>query len=117
MIVNDGLNLMRDLVHGTGTSPTHMAVGSDSTVTTITDTTLGGELSREAFSASSTSDKKITYEMFLSNAEANGGSLCEVGVFNASSNGTMLGRNIFNVIGKTNKIDVQMEYSVLFTRG
>ena len=95
------------------TNITHVAVGDSTTTPTETDTTLGNEQTREALAeTASTSGDTATFTMFLDTGDANGDDIEEVGLFNASSGGTMYLRTKTSSITKDSAREVFIESSV-----
>ena len=99
---------------------TYIAVGTDDTTPTETDTTLGNEVLRKERQEYSRDDTngKITVSMWILSTEANSNDLKEVGVFDASSGGNMFSRNTFNTISKNNNIElwIDLEFTVSVDR-
>jgi len=93
---------------------THIAVGDDNTTPVGGDTTLGNELKREVFvETSGPTNGVYVMSMRLSTTELNGSTIKEVGIFDASSGGTMLCRLLTTEYAKTSDkevwIDVQFQ--------
>lgn len=100
---------------------TYLAVGTGSTAAVATDTTLVAEitdtgLARAAATVSRTTTTatndtlSLTYTWTASGAKT----IAEVGMFNASSAGTMLGRKLTSTITTANSDQVIMTYTVAF---
>jgi hypothetical protein len=100
LIVTAGKAFLASAVLNSSASPfTNMAIGTGTTAAALTDTTLGSELARSAFTSSSVASNVVT----LSTTYAAGtgtGALTEAGIFNAGSGGTMLSRVVFSAINK-----------------
>lgn len=100
LIVQVGKNFLASAVINSSTSPfTYMAIGTSGTAASTSDTALGAEVARQAFTSSSVSTNVVT----LSTTYAAGtgtGTLQEAGIFNASSSGTMLSHVVFSSISK-----------------
>lgn len=116
MITNDGLDLIRDWLNGDSVNaPSHMAVGTGTTPTVATDTTLETEVLRKAISSTSKGTVgKVTLQLDLSTAEANGNTLSEIGTLNAASLGDLLNRLVYTGIPKTSAFELkfEIEYTV-----
>ena len=89
------------LTAGTGTVMSHMAVGSNSTTPTLTDTTLNTEITRVTLQTAggSVSGSTITFTAVFG-AGIGTGTWAEAGVFNAASAGTMFNRATFSSFTK-----------------
>lgn len=109
MIVNAGLNLMRDLMADPlKEPPSHVAVGTGTTTEVAGDTTLESEVKRITLTATTKSGYGILeYVSELSSTEANGNSLSEMGVLNAAAAGDMLLRKTHAAFSKTSNFSVK----------
>jgi hypothetical protein len=101
---------------------TYLAVGTSSTAVAVTDTTLGAEitdtgLARASATVSRTTTSvtndtlQLTYTWTASGAKT----IQEVGIFNASSSGTMLGHKLTGATTVANLDLVAMTYTVQFS--
>ena len=88
---------------------THVAVGDDNTTPTAGDTALANELTRKARQETTEGTSDVIISLWLSSADSNGNALKEVGLFDASSNGNLLVRDIVTVINKTSSIEVWID--------
>ena len=115
MIVNTGLNLMRDLLAGSAPNPpSHFAVGTGTTAVTAGDTTLETEVERNAVTSKTISGNGILeYIGTILSTEANGNDLSEVGVLNATTAGVLLLRKTHTAYSKT--ADFSVKYVVRHT--
>lgn len=115
MIVNSGLNLMRDFLNGAAPNPpSHFAVGTGTTAVAAGDTTLETEVERKAVVSKTLSGNGILeYVGELLSTEANGNDLSEVGVLNAASAGDLLLRTTHAPYSKT--ADFSVKYVVRHT--
>ena len=97
MIVNSGLNLIRNwLANQTQTPPNHGAVGTGTIAEALTNTALQTEVGSRCALRFKTSENGIIDMIFtLLSTQGNLGNLTETGVFNASSAGTMFNRLVF----------------------
>lgn len=111
-IVTAGLNLVRDLLAGNNAAPSHIAVGTDATAPAAGDTTLGTEVFRNVITRRIPSATQITFQLFLATGDANGNTLVEAGIFNASSAGDMLSRVTYTSIAKTSAITVTLTWDI-----
>ena len=77
----------------------HMAIGSDATATSTSQTTLISELGRTVLGSSVVVDNTITYTSAFAPGVGTG-SIVEAGIFNDVTAGTMLCRTVFGVVTK-----------------
>jgi hypothetical protein len=114
LVVNDGLNLIRDLLEGTATGPiTHFALGTDSTPVTASDTALGVEVFRDVLAGTTANAQQLVLSYYLNSADANSNLLAELGLFDAASAGTMFARVVLSpAINKTAAIAVTFNWTV-----
>jgi len=103
LVVQTGLNFIAgSMLKTTTNSParmTHMGIGSDNTTPVLADTALGTQLNRQALTSQTVSGNTVTYVATFEPSEGTG-AVKEAGIFNASSNGTMLCRTVFPVVNK-----------------
>jgi hypothetical protein len=92
---------------GTGTTMSHLAIGTSSANSgDSTQTVLGGEIARVAFTSATQVTTTVTNDtmQFVAtfNAGTGTGALVEAGIFNnaTANTGTMLARTVFSVINK-----------------
>ena len=105
-IVTDvGLNTIRDRMLGTGTYnsyPTHLAVGTGTTAEVAGDTALETEVFRDSLTQYVAVDiGQWQYKYFLSRDDANGNTISEAALFDASASGNMPARVTFTGDEKT----------------
>jgi hypothetical protein len=113
VFTNDGTNEIRDWLAGVAaTAPTHLAVGNDSTAPTKADSTMAGELTRDTFDTTSTSDKQIKYVWTLLSTAQNSTNLKEMGLINAGAAGDLFTRATHATIAKTSSIEVRYTVNV-----
>lgn len=82
---------------------THMAIGTDTTAASPTQTNMTGEQSRQQLTSTtvdSDSNEVVYVASFGTNQPSTAAAITEAGIFNASSNGVMLCRTDFNEINK-----------------
>lgn len=79
----------------------HMAIGADSTMPVVGNTTLGSELGRVSLTTAggTVSGAVVTYEATFP-ANTGTGAVTEAGIFNDVTSGTMLCRTKFDVVNK-----------------
>ena len=100
IIVTTGKSLVATLVSGSGTSFSHMAIGTDSTTEVVGDTALTAEVGRVTLTSKATTNNVIAYVGDFP-AGTGTGTIVEAGILNASSSGTMLNRATFSSVNKT----------------
>jgi len=90
LVVDTGLALLAATIAATAAAPSYMAIGTGATIPAATDTTLsGGQLERVSGILTSVGASFSLTAVFGSGVGA-GGTVREVGIFNATSAGTML---------------------------
>ena len=99
LVVDDGLELIADLLIGGGTAPTHMAIGSDGTAPDPGDSALGTELARVAFTSATAAGAVVTW-VGTFGAGVGTGTVEEAGIFNATPAGVLLCRTIHGAFAK-----------------
>jgi hypothetical protein len=114
LVTDAGLNLLRDHLAGTSSAyPTHFAVGTGTTAAAAGQTAMGAETFRDAITQRITSAKQLVIRYYLSSLSANGGTLAEVGLFTASSGGTMFARaKLATSIVKTSSITATFTWTI-----
>lgn len=115
LIVNAGKALMASLLSGaSSTIPTYMAVGSSATAPAVTDTALGTELARVAFSSNTPSGAIVTYVANFG-VGVGTGTIQEAGLFSASTGGTMLSRSTSISVTKAAGDTLQITWTITFS--
>lgn len=102
LVVDDGLDYIaaRMVDASIPTAMSHMAVGTDNTAASSSDTALGSESARVALdSAPTVTDNSVAYVATYP-AGTGTAALTEAGILNAGSGGTLLCRTVFSVINK-----------------
>lgn len=87
----------------------YVGVGTDSTTPTSSDTSLGAEVVRNPRQDYTENTSSVTISSYFTSTQANGTTLAEVGVFDSSTSGKMLSRDIYSDIVKVNKIEVWID--------
>jgi len=103
LVVTNGKEYLASFLYSATTSAVwdmkYVAVGSDSTAAALADTALGTELARHTGTVSYTSG--AIYEVVATFAAGVGtGAIVEYGLFSSNTAGTMLSRDIEDVINK-----------------
>ena len=114
LVVNAGLNLIRDLLDGDAVAGlTHFAVGTGTTAVAASQTALVTETFRAAVTSRTSSAESLSVKYYLPSGSANGGTLAEVGLFNAASSGTMFARaKLASTIAKTSSVTVTFTWAI-----
>ncbi len=90
-----GATLFAQLITGSGTKPTHMGIGTDYTAADGAQTALLAQVARVALAATTPGTKLVQWTATFPAGTATG-TLREIGLFNASSGGTMTNRAVFS---------------------
>lgn len=114
LVVNAGLNLIRDLLDGDAPAGlTYFAVGTSATAASAAQTTLVAETFRAAVTSRTSDAQKLTVKYYLPSGSGNGATLAEVGLFNHVSAGTMFARAVLSsTIAKTSAITVTFTWDI-----
>lgn len=120
-VVNAGLDYLADYAF-LGSTPTsqpdamaYIAIGTDSTTVTATDTALGSELTRQAFDTITPGGVGvITFDASFA-AGVGTGSIAEAGTFNDPTTGDMLNRVDFAAVNKTASDTLKVTCTITFT--
>lgn len=113
LVVTSGRNLVRDLLNSSGPSfITRLAVGTNNTAVSSTQTALLAEVFRDQITQRITSDGLLRLKYFLASTSVNGNTLREAGLFNASSGGVMFARVTHGDIVKTSSISLTYDWSI-----
>jgi len=93
----------------------HLALGTDSTAESSSDSSLGNEVFRTSVTDSIDKGSELLTSTFVDSTEANGNTIEELGLFSAASGGTMFNRSTqFSSIAKTNDETVTFDVSLTF---
>jgi hypothetical protein len=117
LVVDSGLNIIRDRIAGSSTAAvSHMAVGTGTTAVSASNTALATETHRNAITETIATNKVMTLKMYLSSNQANGGgtsTLREIGLFNAASGVTMFARALLSSpIAKSTSVTVTFTWQI-----
>ncbi len=96
---------------------THLAVGTDGTTPTSSDSALGNEVYRLAHSDRKDQNRDFWMSSFLDTSEANGHTLREVGTVTASSGGLFLNRALINEEPKNDQKTMTIDVTLKFREG
>jgi hypothetical protein len=116
IVTDAGLELLADRMSGNAVNaPSHLAIGTSSAPAVASDTVLGAEQTRIAFSTTSSSANTYSAEATIPSASA----LFvwkELGVMNAATGGVLFSRVNVDYDHPTFGIDVTVVYEATFTR-
>lgn len=117
LVVTAGRNQIRDAINGAAiTAPNRFAIGTGSTTASAADTALVTEVWRDAFTSKTTSTASISIKYFLTSTTANGNTIREAGLFNASTGGEMYARVVLtDAIAKTASIAVLFSWTLTWS--
>jgi hypothetical protein len=115
LVVASGLNKIRDLIGypitGDIWTPAYVALGTSNTATTSAMTTLIGEVYRKAITQREALTAGLVFYLYLDTTEANGNTLCSVGLFTESSGGELWSRAVHTAIVKSSAVSVNYEWT------
>lgn len=116
LVVDAGLNLLRDLLSGaTADVITHIAYGSDSTAPAAGQTALISQTgARFAYDTVTPALGQLVYDHYLDDGDGDMGTLKEAGLFTAAAAGTMFCRAVFPSIVKSDMTWVQVFWTITF---
>lgn len=121
LIVNAGIVQMATLCGASGTPFSYIAVGTSSTAVSASQTALSAEITDTGLQRASATVSLVTTTVtndtrrFVKVFTATGSKTVEeVGIFNASSGGTMLGRALTGTKSLTNTDTLTITYDVKF---
>lgn len=114
LIVNTGAVFIASrIVSNATTLMSHMALGTSSVATNLTNTTLGNEIGRTSITSSTSSLNVVTFQATFGPGVATG-TLREAGIFNSgtSNSGTMLNRVVFSPVAKASTDTLYITWTV-----
>lgn len=111
LVVTAGLTHLAARAVGSPTAMSHMAAGTGATAAALGNTTLGTEIGRVALTSAVSSVNTIVYTATFGPGVATG-SITELGLFNASSSGTMLARTVFAALVKDSLMTLTVTWTV-----
>lgn len=107
LIVQDGRNLLRDLLAGnTNANISHFAVGTGGTAATDSMSALQTEVYRQQITRMDGYNNQLQVRYFLASNEANGNTIREAGIFNDATTGIMFARVTQGEIIKSENISI-----------
>lgn len=121
LVVNGGLAFLSGLLNGTGTVPTYIALGTDSTAVAGTQIALEAEIVDSGLerAVGATSQVQTTvandsWQITKTFTATGSKTIEEVGIFNNSSGGTMLSRALTTSKALSNGESIAASYKVVF---
>lgn len=111
LVVDTGLNELRDLLAGIGRRPTHIAVGTGTTATTAGTTALETEVYRQPLDRRIPTAKRLSTQILIGLSDANGYTLSEQGLFVSD---TLIARALISpAIEKTSSIQATIVHDII----
>ncbi len=108
LVVNSGLQLVRDLLGGTGFRPDKMQAGTGTSATTASMSSLQNSVVTKTIDRRIPETYGIEFQAVLDTTDANGYELSEVGTF---QNNTMIARALISpTITKSSSIQVTLSH-------
>jgi hypothetical protein len=121
LVVNGGLAFLSGLLGGTGTVPTYIALGTDSTAVAGTQTALEAEITDTGLeraegtvSQETTTATDDTFQITETFTATGSKTIEEVGIFNDASAGTMLSRALTTSKTIANGENIVVTYQLVF---
>lgn len=116
LVVDNGRNLIRDLLNGTSTSALYtIAVGTGTTAPTAADTALEAQVYSDVISKRTTDIGKLTLSLYIGANAANGYTISEAGIF--AADGTMFARTVFAGLAKNSSNYLTITWEITITAG
>lgn len=115
-VTNIGLNVLRDMLAGTGFRPTHIAIGSGTNAPGAGDSALQTEFYRQKIDRRIPEPSKMTFQIILGTGDQNGQTFREVGIFEGTSTSggnKLIARSLLSpVIAKTSSFQVTLAHEI-----
>ncbi|MDB2618464.1 hypothetical protein N9X96_00245 [bacterium] len=114
LVVTTGKSFVASRMAGSSASVmSHMAIGTDNTAATASDTGLGSESARVALTSTTVNNNDVVYVAnFTAGTPSSAAVITEAGIFNASSSGTMLCHTVFGSISKGTSDSLTITWTV-----
>ena len=119
LVVNTGLNMVRDLLGGNALRPSHIGVGTGTTSPVAGDTAIQSEVFRGLITRRIPSPQSIRFQLFLGTGDANGNNLAEAGLLETGiQNGSagdpalLVARVTYTAINKTSAQEVTYNWDI-----
>lgn len=111
VLTTDTLNEAKSAVISVlNSQQTHIAISTDTSTPSESDSSLGGTELIEAVYSESNSSSSITKSMFIDATEFNGNTISKAGLYDAISGGNLLSSSLTNSINKTSSMEVYLEF-------
>ena len=112
LVVTDGKEYVASrMKDATATAMSHMAIGTDSTAASASDSALLSEAGRVSLTSTTVTSNEVEYVATFG-AGTGTGAITEAGIFNASSGGTLLCRTVFSVVNKGSSDSMTITWTV-----
>lgn len=114
-VVNNGLNLVRDFLGDVSVNaPKYIAIGTDDTAVTNSDSALGTEVERELATIDTVTDYQVEFSKTFTFGSGVSYAIEEVGLFDSA---TASGSTMFNraLAGTTKNVDSDTDLEVTIT--
>ena len=118
LVVLDGRDLICSrLVGSTAGALDYLAAGTGSTAVASGDSALGTEVYRDQITKTTlyAGQGKLQAKHYIGTTYANGNTITEAGLFNASSGGTMAARVVHDAITKTSSVAITYTWEIVAT--
>lgn len=92
LIVLNGLTLLAEIIGASGTKPSHMAIGGDSSQPSEDQSSLVGTEFERVTVGTAQNDREVAYSATFGSGLSSTQTVQEFGIFNSASAGTMLAR-------------------------
>lgn len=122
LIVTDGIELVRDLLGGTGHRPSHIGLGTGTTAVVAGDTSIETEQYRDEITRRDELAAGIEFQLFLGLNDGNGftyteAGLLETGLQNGSSGdpAILVARSVFTGVVKNNTVELTLTWTINIT--
>ncbi len=114
LVVTTGKNFVASRMAGSSASVmSHMAIGTDNTAASSSDTALGSESARASLTSTTVNGNDVVYvASFAAGVPSTAAVITEAGIFNASSSGTMLCHTVFGSISKGTSDSLTITWTV-----
>ena len=116
MITTDGLDSMSNIIGNSGTVPGYIGIGSGTTASTIADTSLENEWSRNGVTSTDISiSKNVTWIGDFSSTAISGLTFTEFGLMNQAAGGNLFNREVVGSIAfeGDRELQIQITYKYL----